>query len=177
MTISPRRSLRGEILTKSVEEDYLDRGFAFSSITDMAVAASGGTLEYIFDASAFTGGRILFPPILIDPTAGPVLVRYYIGTVETGDGTPAVMFNRNGKASNTTPQSTIKTDPTTVSNDGFNYISLTVPGEKKIAGDSAGGRAVIIEPSLKYMLRMTNQANTESIITVDATWYEIARGF
>lgn len=154
-------------------QDYwFHQGFSFSLIKRFTVQGVNGTLEFIFDPTAFDGEMIEFNAIKFIASGGPFLIDYFVGTIESGDGDPQLIINRNSN-SVITPQSTIKTDPTTISNDGLNYFSTLVPGTSQAGDDSSSGLPVEINIASKYMLRLTNQSAQAEDIVVDATFFEV----
>lgn len=167
MSIGNRTPGRGGLQ----EIAYLQQ-YSFSIIERYTIGGSGGVLNFIFDPTAFVGRTIEFNAVKFIANGGPMLIDYFVGTVESGDGTPQVVINRI--TTNLTPaQSTVSINPTTITTPGFNYFSTLVPGTNQIGQDSSVGLPVRIDTTQKYLLQITNQSSQSELLTVDATWFEI----
>lgn len=167
MAIGNRTEGRGSLQDIAYLQQY-----SFSSIQRHTIPGSGGILNVIWDPTAYTGRSIEFNAVKFIANGGPMLIDYFVGTVESGDGTPQIVINR--VTTNLTPaQSTLTINPTTITSPGFNYFSTLVPGNQQAGSDSSVGLPVRVDFTQKYLLQITNQSSQAELMVVDATWFEI----
>jgi hypothetical protein len=166
----------GPLVVTSIQEDSFINGSVFS-YEDYRTFATDEIANFIFNPTAFTGDKLIVLAPAFSATAGPVLVEYYAGVVESGDGVVLDVSNRRGTSAST-PESTFKLNPTTISNAGVRFTGRLVPSTAttpiNLAGATASGNLPFeLNTTVKYLVRITNTNGDNTIIQTDFSWIEI----
>ena len=124
----------------------------------------------------FTTDSTTYPHIITSvSSSGNASVLFYEGATTSNDGTAVVTINRNRNSSNVNGL-TVTHTPTVTTNGTLIYEDYIPAGEKsKATGGSDGwGDELVLKPSTKYLLVLTNDSGASAIVSVSAGWYENA---
>lgn len=167
----------GAIISQKIEDQKAIDGIAFS-VRKRYTIASSGVLDLVFDPTAFTGQEVVLLAPAFDALGGPLEVDIYAGVTANSDGTPIPIFNRNFKIGGTS-QSVAQSNPTGIVLPGTPPIEVLIPsdGTPAVAAGGAagtGGIVSLLDPTVKYLLRITNTDGTASAsIGVKLNFFEV----
>lgn len=166
----------GPLVVTSRQENIFISGKTFS-YEDFRTYAASEIAYFIFDPTAFEGTSLIVLAPSFSATKGPILVEYYAGVVESGDGTVLDVSNRLGSSSNV-PAATFKLNPTTVSNEGVRFTGRLLPSTAttpiNVGGATASGSLPFeLNIAVKYLVKVTNTNGDDTIVQTDFTWMEI----
>jgi hypothetical protein len=166
----------GPLVVTSRQENIFVSGRIFS-YEDFRTYAASEVAYFIFDPTAFEGESLIVSAPSFSATAGPVLVEYYAGVIESGDGTILGVSNRLGSSGNVS-SATFKLNPTTISNEGIRFTGRLVPSTAttpiNVGGATASGSLPFeLDTSFKYLVKVTNTNGDGTIIQTDFTWMEV----
>lgn len=143
--------------------------------SDRDSIANGASLDLLLTPPAFS-----FPHLrkaVFNLGDGPCDILAYEGVTTSDDGTAAPVFNRNRNSANT-PNTVLTTGPTvtdlgTLIHD--RYVGDTGgQGSHQVGSVSAGlGEEWILQPEVKYLIRITNNSGGDIIVNYEMMWYEI----
>lgn len=105
--------------------------------------------------------------------SGDCSIEFYEGATTTADGTAINLFNRN-RNSATTPDIVLTHTPT-ISGDGTIVHPDYIPGgqkKKATGGEDGFDDELVLKPSTKYLLRVTNESGANAIVAIAFDWYE-----
>jgi hypothetical protein len=145
----------------NVNDDLFVQGKAFF-YRDYQVLAASQVVDFVVDPTAFTGINIVALAPTFVSTAGPITVDIYCGITESGDGSNLPLINRRVKIGNPLAQTTLKQDPTTISDLGIKIVGILVPSSGTSPANSSAAPAMQgdefeIDNTQKYLFRCTNE--------------------
>jgi hypothetical protein len=177
----PQKSITGANMMVSIPEDFFARGLAYSYQDYMNYEAAQ-VRNFIFDPTNYippegAEGRVVgfFPSFFAE--AGPITAEFFAGTEEEGDGTPLVLFNRDGSSVNI-PLSTLKVDPSEITNDGTRFTGIGIPANATGSGQQVSSEVqdelpFALDITQKYLIRVTNTNGAGTLVMMRFTFFEI----
>jgi len=162
------------IVTYDYFNDQIEKGLMFAIAKRFKIGGEA-VLDLVLDPTAYAGDGLIFLPVAYKATGGPVLIDFYAGTDADADGTLLVPTNRSLLSSNTTDM--VWRSGATVNTAGTAGGEFLVPSDglaasAKAGGESQGDLITILNPAIKYLLRITNSDSTEETIHVTLNWIE-----
>ena len=180
-TPGPTKGVTGANLISSIPEDFFARGKAFT-YQDYLTYAADEVNNFIFDPTNYVSppgaqARIVgfFPSFFAE--AGPLLVDFYYGTVEAGDGAPLLIFNRDSQSVNM-PLSTLKLNPTVITDNGTRFTGIGIPANSIGSGQQISSSVedqlpFALDITKKYLIKVKNTNGAGTIVTMRFTFFEI----
>jgi len=148
----------------SIDHALIHQGFAFTHSHYHTGIAAAATDDHLIITGDY---EIHLRHLSYSSTGAPILLEYYENTVTSADGTPLLMGNNN-RSSNKTPSFTLNSAPT-VTGVGDPMGSTLIPSITNQGGGVAilAGGEWILAANTKYLIRLTNQDNSEIDYTID----------
>ena len=167
------------IKTATIEQDQVRKGNVFTCNNFIQDIVGGGTVDILFDPTAFSGSRLrmLVPKIIV--TNGPIEWEVYAGVTANNDGTLCNVFNRNFNSPKV-PESVVRIDPTGIVLPATYTARKIIPSSSTGAASSEAGTASIevplgIKTDIKYLLRAINKdASALAYLEYLVTWFEVS---
>ena len=170
------------------DKDYFVRDTYTGSIGAMGSAhlkghQGKGFYAYYYNSALTNGSSAEI--VLANPAASyPHVVIYILtegnseiftfeGTTTSADGTSIASINRNRNSANTADL--VVTHTPTITADGTEiYHDYIIGGIKNKATGGTDGFSdeIIMKPSTKYLIRVTNDSGADEIVSVSIHWYE-----
>lgn len=179
--IESLKGITGSNMVTSIPEDFMARGKAFT-YQDYLFYAADEIKNFIFDPTGYapppgSQQRVVgfFPSIFAE--AGPVKVDFFADPTEAGDGAPLVIFNRDA-TSLQAPASTLKLNPSVISDDGARFTGIGVPANSVGSGQAVSSSVedslpLALDIDLKYLIRVENTNGANTMIMMRFTFFEI----
>lgn len=165
----------GQPLTNRQEQCLLE-GKAMSH-QDYYLFGAGEIKRFVFNPVPYTGKTIESNPVVFSATSGVVLIDFYRGVTETGDGTPLFTYNR--KAGSDVPKSELSVNPTTISDTGTRFAGSIVPSTGLNPSTSTGGSnnttqevPIVLDHTVKYLVDVENKNGAGTYIFIIFAWFE-----
>ena len=104
-----------------------------------------------------------------------LLIELFEGVTTSADGTPITAFNHNRIHSQRVHKMEIFIDPTvTVDGTRLSVIKIgdVAQGNRTIVGEARPGAELKLAPDIKYLIRMTADAD-DTTVNISASFYEV----
>lgn len=140
-----------------------------------AEVLSAASYDVLITTPAFTFPH--FRKALYNIGDGPADLLLYEGVTTSDDGSALLCYNRNRNSANV-PNSVLTFTPTvtdlgTLIHDRF-IGDPGGQGANQVGAESAAlGEEWILQPSTKYLIRLTNNSGTTMTVNHEIMWYEI----
>jgi hypothetical protein len=165
----------GQVITGTVQENLFIEGKSFS-YEDWLTYTADETKTFVFDPTACECVQIVFNPIAFSATAGPIEIKFYVGTTADDDGTLLEASNRRATSS-VTPQGIWRLNPSNISL-GTEFAGDLVPATGVTSATSTGSQN---QPNLpfevlktsKYAITVKNTDGADTYVQIKSTWFEI----
>jgi len=169
----------GAIINLSIENAKIVEGITWS-IADRFVVQPATTkvFDILFDPTAFSKSELILLPISFKAFgAGPVFIDTYVDPVVTANGTEILSINRNLKIADAAELKIYK-QPTTSSPGSklppeFSIFSDGTAAVAHVGGSVSIDLVLVIDPTKKYLFRLSNQENTNADATISSAWFEV----
>ena len=145
-------------------------GFWYELFQEDLALANGASVEVLLSVPAGTFPH--FQELELDTDGGPVRVFLYEGTTTSADGSELTWINKNRNSSNS-PSTQVFVSPT-ITDDGTLLKRKAAPnsGPLTVFNQSQGGEWVL-QPSTKYLIRITNASGAAREVNITIAMYEI----
>lgn len=150
-------------------------GFSFHCTSRTASLANLANLDILLDCPAGCFPHI--NGVLFSIEDSPIDIVTYEGTTTSSNGTAVPRFNRNRNSSNTS--SMIAYSGPTVTGTGTQIHDRYVPPAGGVGSNDVGvvapnfGEEWVLQPSTKYLVRLTNNSGAAITVAMEMLWYEI----
>lgn len=165
-------------ISLAIEDAKVVEGIAFQVRKCFTIAQSE-VLDIVLDPAGFTGSTLVFQPLGFDAIGGPFRVDIFAGITADDDGTLITVFNRNFNIGGPS-EMIVRQDPSNIDiGAAIGPLEILIPSDGTGAVGTSGASSAdsivsVLDPDLKYLLRITNTDTTaEGSIGVKTDHFEV----
>lgn len=159
---------RASVVT-TIDQQHVRDGASFTTAVSDSSMGAGATLEMILSTPAEING-LMHIKLNFDSDR-ELLVELFEGVTTSDDGVAIGRLNFNRNSANVTGMTAFHTP--TITDAGLQIASRLIPtAGNKGTGEVASEREIILMPSTKYHIKVTNQGLTDGLLQIVVRWYD-----